>query len=326
MKPLYLLIILAVSASFISGIGFAMLMSSSYISNEPPNHVVMADQIDNNTFIPQDNGTVFAAVNPNTNRIYVANEVSHTVSVVDGNNNKKIASIPVGAYPKIAVNPVTNRIYVTEQHMVNNIQQNGTISVIDGNNNYTKIASIEVDVNPSGIAVNPNTNKIYVTHHHIEINGKRQNGTVTVIDGNDNTKIATIQVGENPFGIAVNPNTNRIYVTNYIDGTVSVIDGNSNKVIGKPIKLDFGAEGIAVNPLANKIYVANGITATIYVIDGGDTGSKVDEIRKLFAWNVAVNPVTNKIYVPSYFFNNLSVVDGKYDNVMTVIPIGMYPD
>jgi YVTN family beta-propeller protein len=49
-------------------------------------------------FTPQDdNGSVFAAINPNTNRIYVANEVSHTVSVVDGNDNAKIASIQVGA-------------------------------------------------------------------------------------------------------------------------------------------------------------------------------------------------------------------------------------
>jgi YVTN family beta-propeller protein len=237
MKQSYLLIILAIPTSFISGVGLTMFMSSSHTSNEPPNHVVVANQIDNNTFISQDdNGTVFAAVNPTTNRIYVA----------------------------------------TEHHMVNNVEQNGTVTVIDGNNNYTKIASIPVGVKPLGIAVN------YVT--------------------------------------------NRIYVTNYMDGTVSVIDGNSNKVIGKPIKLDFGVEGIAINPLTNKIYVANGVTATVYVIDGGDTGSKVDEIRRLSAWNVAVNSVTNKIYVPSYFFNNLSVIDGKYDNVMTVIPIGRYPN
>jgi len=79
-----------------------------------------------------------------------------------------------------------------------------------------------------------------------------------------------------------------------------------------------------VNHLTNKIYVANGVTTTVYAIDG-NTGSKVDEIQKLSAWNVAVNPTTNRIYVPSYFFNNLSVIDGRYDNVMKVLSIGMYP-
>ena len=125
------------------------------------------------------------------------------------------------------------------------------------------------------------------------------------------------------LGIAVNANTNRIYVTNYQDGTISVIDGINNKII-KTIKLEPGVEGIAINPLTNKIYVANGLNTTLYVLDG-DTGSKKDEIR-VSGWSVAVNPSTNRIFVPDYYFNNLSVIDGKYDNIMTVIQIGVYPN
>ncbi|HEX7033002.1 MAG TPA: YncE family protein, partial [Nitrososphaera sp.] len=181
MKQLHLLIILAAAASFISGIGLAMFMSSSYTSNEPPNYVAVANQVDNNTFISQDNGTAFAAVNPNTNRIYLANEFSKTVAVVDGSSNAKIASIQLDSLPlKLAVNPDTNRIYVTEHRVVDNMEQNGTVTVIDGSSN-AKIASIPVGVNPSGIAVNPDTNRIYVTNYI--------DGTVSVIDGDSNTVI-----------------------------------------------------------------------------------------------------------------------------------------
>ena len=53
------------------------------------------------------------AVNPTTNRIYVANQWSNNVSVIDGATNTVVATVPVGTCPEdVAVNPSTNRIYV----------------------------------------------------------------------------------------------------------------------------------------------------------------------------------------------------------------------
>ena len=49
-----------------------------------------------------------------TNRIYVTQESSDTVSVIDGTTNTVIATVSVGDLPfGVAVNPTTNRIYVT---------------------------------------------------------------------------------------------------------------------------------------------------------------------------------------------------------------------
>ena len=46
------------------------------------------------------------AVNMNTNRIYTANQDSDTVSVIDGDTNAVVATVPVGSYPwGVAVNP-----------------------------------------------------------------------------------------------------------------------------------------------------------------------------------------------------------------------------
>ena len=53
------------------------------------------------------------AVNPNTNRVYVANQNSNTVSVIDGSTKGVGATIPVGTSPSgVAVNLGTNRVYV----------------------------------------------------------------------------------------------------------------------------------------------------------------------------------------------------------------------
>ena len=59
-------------------------------------------------------GPYAVAVNPTTNKIYVANFGGNTVSVIDGATGLVIGSpIAVGSGPyAVAVNPTTNKIYV----------------------------------------------------------------------------------------------------------------------------------------------------------------------------------------------------------------------
>ena len=76
--------------------------------------------IDVNTF------PVGIAVNPNTGKVYVANEFSNTVSVIDAETDKVKRTINVGDFPYgIDTNPLNNRVYVTNRG-------SNTVSVIDG--------------------------------------------------------------------------------------------------------------------------------------------------------------------------------------------------
>jgi YVTN family beta-propeller protein len=70
------------------------------------------------------------SVNPLTNTIYVVNS-DNTVSVIDGNTNRVVATVAVGAASGISVNLLTNMIYV-----VNNDEN--TVSVINGTTNIVK--------------------------------------------------------------------------------------------------------------------------------------------------------------------------------------------
>src|SRR5258706_10716 len=68
-------------------------------------------------------------VNPTTNLIYVSNQNSNNVSVIDGITNTVVATVGVGNIPNgVGVNPNTNFIYVA-----NNSSNN--VSVINGNTN-----------------------------------------------------------------------------------------------------------------------------------------------------------------------------------------------
>ena len=192
------------------------------------------------------------AVNPTTNRIYVTNDGSDNVSVIDGTSNNVVAVVPVGDYPGgVAVNSTTNRIYVT------NIS-GGSVSVVDGAVNAV-VATIPLGFSPWGVAVNPNTNRIYVA-------GFFSGNSVSVIYGATNAVVETVPVGIRP-GVAVNPETNRIYVTNSGSNSVSVIDGATNAVVAT-VPVGTTPAQAAVNPTTNRIYVAiNGDDAVTVIQD-----------------------------------------------------------
>src|ERR1700709_2490273 len=68
------------------------------------------------------------AVNPVTNKVYVANQNSGTVTVIDGATNTTTAVAVEGTPHAVAVNPATNKVYVA------NLGSN-TVTVIDGATN-----------------------------------------------------------------------------------------------------------------------------------------------------------------------------------------------
>jgi YVTN family beta-propeller protein len=62
--------------------------------------------------VAADSGPQAVAVNPLTNRIYLANGNSTTVTVINGATNAA-TNVTVGSYPQaVAVNTVTNKVYV----------------------------------------------------------------------------------------------------------------------------------------------------------------------------------------------------------------------
>jgi len=66
------------------------------------------------TTVPTGDTARAVAVNTATNRVYVTNEFSNNVSVLDGGSGAILATVPTGPRPQyIAVNPATNRIYVS---------------------------------------------------------------------------------------------------------------------------------------------------------------------------------------------------------------------
>ncbi len=246
-------------------------------------------------------------VNPQTNRIYVANKASNYVSVIDGENDQVVAKVDVGGEPfDVGVNPTTNRIYVS--NLIGN-----SVSVIDGMFNQV-VATVENVLSPIGIGVNPTTNRIYVTNFN--------SNTVSVINGENNTVVTTVGVGVSPVGIGVNPQTNRIYVANANGGTVSVINGANNQVVATVLAGNTPAF-VGVNSQTNRIYVSDPNNNTVIVING-DTNKVIATVGVgELPFGIGVNPQTNRIYVANkgYSSSSVSVIDGAINQVLVTVGV-----
>lgn len=195
-----------------------------------------------------------AAVNPQTDRIYVANSHSNDVTVIEGATKDVIATIPVGMEPvAVVVDATADRIYVANAKSDN-------LSVIDGESNEV-LRIIPLAIIPQGVAANLQTDHIYVANPSTD--------SVFVLERED--IVMEIPVGRHPMDVAVNPAMNRIYVVNHVEGTVSVIAGETNEVIAT-VPVGDRPRGVAVNPATNRIYIASA------VIDG-ETNEVIGEIR-----------------------------------------------
>ena len=233
-------------------------------------------------------------INSISNKIYVANQFSNIISIIDPEKAKVITDIEVENSPYgIDINPFTNRVYVT-----NRISD--TVSIIDGFTNK-QLATIKVDESPLNLAVNLATNLLYVTN----INSQ----TVTVIDTIENKVIKTLNYTSIPYDVVINPHTNLIYISDLGNNSIQVIDGNNNTLITS-IPVDSRPSVMSINILSNLIYVSNFISDTVSVING--TTNKIIKNIKVGEnpVGVTINPITNKIYVYNSEDDTVSVING----------------
>ena len=260
-------------------------------------------QIEENKVIPDSFGKsvlpvgsypIGIGVNSVTNKLYVANQFSNSISVIDGSTDIIENTIQVDNFPyDLEVNPFNNRIYVTNR-------ESNTVSVIDGSTNQ-RLSNINVEDSPVGISINPSLNMVYVTN----LNSK----SLSIIDSIDNKVTQIIKLNEVVYGVAVNPLTNLVYISNLINNTLSVLDGKTNKIINK-IAVENMPTAININYKTNLIYVTNYLSNSISAIDG--ITNKVISTIKVAKYPVdaVVNPLTNKVYVSHNGDDAVSVIDG----------------
>jgi YVTN family beta-propeller protein len=280
------------------------------------------------------------AVNPDTNKIYVAVIDSHQVVVIDDNN---LDAPPTYIAPPfgvpiwmVAVNPDLNRVYAVG---CNEMGIN-KVFVLDGATNTWLPCDLDVGTHPKqGVAFNPETDWLYVSNE-----GSDNVSVIWTCSASEPPPSPTptpppptpppsgpgdcypwvvtpINVGDEPRGVASsNDADDLIYVANYGHGTVSVIDGVTYDVI-QVITDVAGANGVAYDGHHNLVYVTMHDSAQLAVIDAS-TNTVSETVSVGNGPNgVAYNSNADKIYVANYIGDTVTILDGGTRALLTTLAV-----
>src|SRR5579862_6726720 len=302
--------------------------------------------------IPAASNPYAIAVNSTTNKIYVGNQTTNSVRVIDG-ITFAYNDIPVLEQPQfIAVNEVTNKIYFTSSAenslyifdgatnqvtqlavplngnpvidtVRNKIYLAGTlgVAVVDGVTLSITNISLPPPLSLLSMALNVVTNKVYVTNSFDE--------AVYIVDG-VTLSVTTIPLSRYSEDIVVDTDRNKIYTLSESAPVVlTAIDGTT--LATASVMLNANSEGLAIDQLRGEIYVTGGgslaaingndLSVTYIVLSGGATN---------FA--LGVEPRTNTIYVTSFDGqgNGVIAVNGRTHSVLRVetggVPYGLAID
>jgi YVTN family beta-propeller protein len=191
-------------------------------------------------------GTALAA----PDKVFVADEESSTVSVLDAGSFKKIAAVSVGRGPhNVQISPDGKLAWVTNNgEQGQGMGKGGHAAMSSGGEvwaidtaSHAVVAKIPVGKHPAHVVLTPDGRFAYVT------NGGED--TVSAVDIEARKVVATIPVGAYPHGIRVSPNGQEAYVANLKGGSVSVIDIRENKEVARipvgkgPAQTGFAPDG-----------------------------------------------------------------------------------
>jgi YVTN family beta-propeller protein len=244
-------------------------------------------------------------------RIYVVNNKSDTLTVVDGDFFRVITEISLkdGTVVTLATTSVSDESQ-------NNTPDKRLSDVYEQTEMKQNKAE---EIAPQSVVTHPFKPFIYVANS--------LKNSVTIIKNKKNRDIfkivKKIKVGGSPYGLELNPSGSRLYVTLFNVNKVAVINTFTRRII-KRINVGDAPIGVAVHPTGEKVYVSNSLSNTVSVIDAFSNGV-IDTIDVgSFPQGISLTTSGDKALVANSNNNNVSIINlltGEIKNV----GVGVFP-
>jgi YVTN family beta-propeller protein len=276
-------------------------------------------------------------------QVYVSNEKSGDVTVINGGDNRVIATIPLGKRPRgVHASPDGKTVYVAltgtpiagppsldakgnpaiqkskdDDDGVQADKSADGIGVIDvAQRKLTRKISGGSD--PEEFSLSSDGTKLYVSNEDVK--------TASVIDIATGKVERVIPVGQEPEGVETTPDGKRFYVTCEAGGEIYVIETAGYTVVGhfnvnaRPRSVAF-SRGSAIG------FIPSEQTAELNVIDTANL-----KILKVVAlppgsrpMSVKVSADGKRIYVSNGRAGTVSVLDGRTYELLSTVQVGTRP-
>jgi YVTN family beta-propeller protein len=226
------------------------------------------------------------AVSADGSRVYVVENLTGSLYVVDPRARRVLHRIPVGHLPYgVSLNHAGTKAFVTNWGR-------RTVSVVSLRSNAV-VRTVRVGMHPNAIALNPVRHEVYVANSDAD--------SVSVLDDRTGGVVRTIDlrpyvgapIGASPNALAVAPNGATLYVANAGDDDVAVVrlassgGANGDEVLGL-IPTAWYPSGVALDPDGRTLFVTN--------MKGLGAGSNLDP--KTY-WPTLLRGTLSRIPVPN---------------------------
>lgn len=288
-------------------------------------------------------------------RVYTANMESGTISVVDPDSMKVIATIDARGHRTrgLSFTPDQTRLFVTNMH-------NGTLTVVD-TATHEVVATIATGRLAHAASVTPDGKQVWVVNGAEEYltvvdvaslkivgrvslgeiigsgyvwfspDGARAyvtsppRGALVVVDVTSKKVLKTVEVGKGPTFIQAASDGRRLWGTDTGGDEIYVVDASTNTVLGK-LTVGMAPEHLAI--IGERLYVTIGAGDEIAVVaDNGEgqvavTGRIKVGGRPRGIWP---SPDGGRLYVAREALNDLAVIDVRTQKVIGTVPVGRRP-
>ena len=249
------------------------------------------------------------------NYIFVSNENSDTVVVLDKSTKKIIKIIETGGRPRdLKFNKDYSKLYVV-------VSQENHILEIDAEK-LEIIDSFDTGDDPEIFDIDTKNKLIAVSNE--------DDNELTLIDMRTKKIIESIKdVGVEPEGVNFNPDGSLIYVTSEGTSSVLIIDTSKKKIIKEVLVESRPRRGLFVNN-GDEYWVSNELSGTVSIID-----TNMQEIKKTIKFSLKgikdqeITPVDfayakekNLVFVTLGNANHVAVVDAKNYEIISYILVG----
>lgn len=261
--------------------------------------------------VPVGNHPRAVAASPDGRWVYVANEGSGTVSIIDTASNAVVATIPVGPNPRhAAVTPDGTRLYVV-------CANDPGVVVID--TATRRVRTTTIGGFDDGLAISPDGRWAYVLEFGWMGPGS---GRMAVLDTSNDLLVKTIALDEAAESVTVAPDGRHVYVTHFFPNLVSVIDTATNSVV-RTIKTKTGPSGAAISPDGRFLYVGGIEAVSVVETATNALAGTIDDDRMLN--QVAISADGSRLYAIGDDSTKLAVIDPASRRVIDSVQLGKGP-
>ncbi|MBI3607131.1 MAG: beta-propeller fold lactonase family protein [Nitrospirae bacterium] len=248
-------------------------------------------------------------------RVYVVNQDSNSVSVIDATNLKVIAGVPTGSNPRsVNVDPQGRYFYVT---VLFTRDSDDLVQVFDVRTNAL-LTSVIVGHQPADVVPDPAGTRLYVSSEFAN--------TLSIISVPEFKVIETLKLkGKGPHGQVMTPDGKTVLTANGRSGDVSMVDVVHKNV--DLIQLPRGAQPVALGVSRDGAFG--------YVTDAGlNQVHKIDVVNKAVVASLTigkrpmqalVHPTHPFLYIPCLESDAVYKVDLDAWKVEKVIAVGKGP-